>query len=87
MTIIMQSCKTLLFHKNQPWMKRSGNEECDVPMGYFDGAEICEPIGIYILMKLQSILQKDNPGIYRDQGLGVKKNYQVLKWKGNENKL
>ena len=73
MTIIMQSCKTLLFHKNQPWMKKSGNEEFDVPMGCFDGAEICKPIGIYILMKLQSILQKDNAGLYRDDGLGVTK--------------
>ena len=70
---IMQSCKTLLFHKNQPWMKKSGNEEFDVPMGCFDGAEICEPIGIYILMKLQSILQKGNAGLYRDDGLGVTK--------------
>ena len=39
----------------------------------FDGAELCEIIGIYILTKLQSVLQKDNAGLYRDCRLGVTK--------------
>ena len=73
MSIIMQSRNTLLFNKNQPWVKKSGNEEFDVLMGCFDGAELCEMIGIYILTKLQSVLQKDNAGLYRDDGLGVTK--------------
>ena len=51
MSIITQSRNTLLFNKNQLWVKRSGNEEFDVPMGCFDGAELCETIGIYILTK------------------------------------
>ena len=50
-SIIMQSRNTL-FNKIQPWVKKSGNEEFDVPMGCFDGAELCEIIGIYILTKL-----------------------------------
>ena len=69
----MQSRNTLLFNKNQPWVKKSGNEEFGVPMGCFGGAELCEIIGIYILTKLQSVLQKDNAGLYRDDGLGVTK--------------
>ena len=73
MSIIRQSRNTLLFNKNQPWVKRSGNEEFDVPMGCFDGAELCETIGIYILTKLQKVFQKDDAGLYRDDGLGVMK--------------
>ena len=70
MSIIMQSRNTLLFNKRQPWVKKSGNEEFDVPLGCLDGAELCEIIGIYILTKLQSVLQKDNVGLYRHDGLG-----------------
>ena len=51
MSINMQSRNTLLFNKNQPWVKNSGNEEFDVPMGCFDEAELCETIGIYIYMR------------------------------------
>ena len=42
-------------------------------MGCFDGAELCETIGIYILTKLQKVFQKDDAGLYRDDGLGVMK--------------
>ena len=72
-SIIVQFRNTLLFNKNQLWVKKSGNEEFDVPIGCFDRAELCERIGIYILMKLQSALRKDNAGLYRDDGLGVTK--------------
>ena len=37
-SIIMQSRRTLLFSNKKPWLKKSGNEEFDVPMGCFDGA-------------------------------------------------
>ena len=72
-SIIVQFRNTLLFNKNQLWVKKSGNEEFDVPIGCFDRAELCEIIGIYILTKLQSALRKDNAGLYRDDGLGVTK--------------
>ena len=64
---------TLLFNKKKSSVKKSGNQEFDEPMGCFDGAELCGIIGIYILTKLQSVLQKDNAGLYRDDGLGVTK--------------
>ena len=41
MSIIKQSRNTLLFNENQPWVKKYGNEEFDVPIGCFDGAELC----------------------------------------------
>ena len=48
-SIIMQSRQTLLVTNKDPWLKKSGNEEFDVPMGCFDGAEVCELVGVYIL--------------------------------------
>ena len=70
--IIMQARKTLLFHDDQPWIKKSGTDNFDVPMGYYDGAEICELVGSFILEQLKTIvLDKKLVGLYRDDGLGV----------------
>ena len=44
-SIIMEACKTLLFNDSKPWLKKFGNEDFDVPMGCFDGAEVCVLVG------------------------------------------
>ena len=33
MTIINHARKSLLFHENEPWVKKEGNEDFDVTMG------------------------------------------------------
>ena len=43
-------------------------------MGSFDGAEICELVGLYIQSKLEKILPKSNFGLYRDDGLALLRN-------------
>ena len=73
-SIIMQSRRTLLFNNKEPWLKKSGNEEFDVPLGCFDGAEVCELVGVYILHLLRTVMRKDNVGLYRDDGLGILRN-------------
>ena len=70
-SIIKHSRKTLLFNNNQPWQKKSGDPDFDVPMGCYDGAEVCELVGIYILNKLSNIIDIDSIGLYRDDGLGI----------------
>ena len=40
-------------------------------MGSYDGAELCEFIGIYIQSLLINILSKDDMGLYRDDGLFI----------------
>ena len=51
LSVIMQSRKALLFDNNEPWFKQTGEENFDVPMSCYDGAEVCELVGTYILNK------------------------------------
>ena len=69
----MQARRTL-FNDGELWVKKTGNEEFDVPMGCFDGAEICELVGIFNLNLLKSTIRKENVGLYCDDGLGVLQN-------------
>ena len=40
-------------------------------MGCYDGAEVYELVGIYILNKLSNIIDKESIWLYRDDGLGI----------------
>ena len=51
-----------------------GDEDFDIPMGCYDGAEICELVGIYIQNKLCKLMNKKDFGLYRDDGLGILRN-------------
>ena len=46
----------------------------DVAMGCYDGAEVCELVGLYILHKLTSAFPDGSIGLYRDDGLAIFKN-------------
>lgn len=50
--IIIQSIKTLPFDNQKPWIKRKGDEDFDVIMRCYDGAEVCELVGSHLLNKL-----------------------------------
>jgi len=71
---IMHSRKTLLFDKDETWVKRGDSPMFDVAMGCYDGAEVCELVGLYILHKLTSAFPDGNIGLYRDDGLAIFKN-------------
>ena len=43
-------------------------------MGAFDGAEICELVGTFILHEITKKYNKESIGLYRDDGLAVFKN-------------
>ena len=72
---ILRCRKSLLFHKYETWKKKVNHECFDVTMGSFDGAEICELVGIYIINKLSSTVKKEEMGLYRDDGLIILRNY------------
>ena len=87
LSIIIQSRKTLLFNKNERWVIKSGKENFDVLMGCYDGTENCELVRTYILNKLKNVTEKENIGLYRDDGLGKFKIYPKLKYKERKRKL
>lgn len=45
------------------------NESFDVPMGAFNSAQIADVVGIYILDTLSRIVNLNQVGLYRDDGL------------------
>ena len=70
MSLINQSRKKLLFNENIPWVKKDGSEDFDIAMGCFDGAEVCELVGTFILNKL-NVFQNNTFGLYRDERSAV----------------
>ena len=67
--IILQTKKSFLFRDGQPWSKK-GDNNFDVAMGSFDGAETCDIVGLYILSKLKNISDDVDLGLFRDDGAG-----------------
>ena len=43
----------------------------DVAMGSYNGAEVCELVGLFILHKLNTVYSNGNICLYRDDGLAV----------------
>ena len=55
-------------------------------MGAYDGAEVCEIVGIFILYQLSRIYNKNDIGLYRDdcpQAEKIKKHFQSIFRKNN----
>ena len=61
--------KFLLFGDSGAWVKKDGNPLFYVTMGSFDRAEVCELVGLYLLIKIKPLLGSNNVGLYRDNGL------------------
>jgi len=43
-------------------------------MGAYDGVEVCELVGLFLLSLLSEKFIKENIGLYRDDGLGIFRN-------------
>ena len=71
--IIKHVRKSLLFNKQQIWIKKERGL-FDVTMGAYDSAEVCEIVGIFIFYQLSRIYNKNDIGLYRDDGLAVFRN-------------
>ena len=68
--IIWHSRKSLLFNDNSTWTKKQGGN-FDVTMGSYDGAEVCELVGLYLLSLLSDHFDRNQLGLYRDDGLAA----------------
>ena len=58
--IIRHARKSLLFDSTGVWVKNDDNPLFDVTMGSFDGAEVCELVGLYLLSKISVLIDSDN---------------------------
>ena len=66
-TIIKHARKSLLFNKQQTRIKKESGL-FDKTMGAYDGAEVCEFVGIFILYQVSRKYNKNNLDLYRDHG-------------------
>ena len=69
--------KSLLFDCSHTWIKKQGGL-FDVSMGLFDGAELCELVRTYMFNVLSKKYNKNDFGLYRDDGLAFLKNKSGL---------
>ena len=68
--IIHNARKSLLFNNGESWMKTKSGL-FDVTMGAYDGAEVCELVGLYLLSKISQVIPTSKVGLYRDDGLAA----------------
>ena len=61
--------------------KKDDNPYFDVTMGSYDGAEICELVGLYILHVLGEKYGENKIGLYRDDSLACFGNINGLQGK------
>ena len=72
-TTIFHACKSILFDKTSVWVKKD-NPDFDVTVGSYDGPEVCELVGLYLLNLLTNEFGKHNMGLYRDDSLSCFQN-------------
>lgn len=71
--IVEHSRNSLLFGPDgSTWSKKNGT--FDVTMGSFDGAEVCELVGLLLLNKIAGFTSPEKVGLYRDDGLMIIEN-------------
>ena len=71
--VIFHVQKLVLYNNGEPWVKKEGGS-FDFTMGAYDGAEVCELIGIYMLYLIGKKYHSKTIGLYRDDGLAISKN-------------
>ena len=70
---IFHARKSLWYKEGEPWIKKQSNT-FDVTIQSYDGTELCELIGIFMLSLIGNKYNPNNIGLYRDDGLAVFKN-------------
>ena len=54
----MSNENTAFFTTHQSWEKKSGNIDFDMSVGCYEGTEVCEIVGTYILHKISKIMDE-----------------------------
>ena len=67
----MHAKKNLLFTEGIPWLEKERMEDFNVPIGCFDGAEVCELVGSFILQQLSQLFEDQLVRLYRYDSLAI----------------
>ena len=67
--IIKNARKSILCSNSETWQKK--DSDFDVTMGAFDGAQLTDLVGLYLLNILSNEIPEIEFGFYRDDGLGI----------------
>ena len=62
--LVFMARRSFLFLNDKPWVKKE-NPTFDVTMGSYDGAEVAEFVGLYLLNELSSIMNVSAFALYR----------------------
>ena len=49
----------MFFYNDKTWLKKNDQSLFDVTMGSYDGAEVCELVGLFLLNTLADLFGKD----------------------------
>ena len=60
-----------MFDNTGAWVKNDDSPLFYVTMGSFEGSEVCELVGLYLLSKISALTDSDNVGLYKDDELAV----------------
>ena len=82
----MYSRKSILLHNGSPWVKKDNDGKFDGTMGSFDGAEVYELVGLFILNELANKYGTNNIGLYRVTDSPFSRKKQDLRQKGHGKK-
>ena len=60
-------------HNNKTWEKINSKNLFNISMGSFNGAEICDLVGLFLLNEINksNIFNHNEFGLYRDDGMAV----------------
>ena len=74
--IIKHARKFILCDNNEPLMKKESSLS-DVTIGAYDGAQVCKMGGTFFLCEISQKYNKNNIGLYQDDGLAIFKNIRA----------
>ena len=67
----MNSCMILCLQNSELWVKKDENANFEGLIRCYYGVENCELAGIFFLKQVGPIIDKNDLGLYRQDGLGL----------------
>ena len=84
--LILHTRKSILYNDGEPWLTKEGGS-FDLTMGAYDGAEVYELIGIYMLYLIGKKYDSQNIGLYSNNGLAISKKCKWTSFRKNNYNL